>query len=378
MTKIPETGYSGLTGEYRPMHDLTFWRKKLLPYTKKSDAIAFRQIIVTLIPFVGLWAAYIHLVEQSIWYFIPFSFVVSFFILRCFVLMHDCGHKAMFKTMWMNKFFGYLMGVITGMPQAVWSKNHDYHHNTNGDWVKYGGVFNIITTQDYAALSDKKKKHYWWYRQPIILIPAGFFYVLFNPRFNWAVGILVMLVKLVKSIITLQFSKAVDDFQKWETKFWKSKQDFWHMTYNNLLLLAIWVVMIQWIGALEFFALYVVSTSLSGTWGILLFTIQHNFEHAYATDTQHVNHYRAALEGTSMLVQPRIFNWFTADIAYHHLHHLSVAIPNYRLEACHKEWEHLFKDVKRVKITELLTTFDYMLWDPQLQKVVSRESILNT
>jgi omega-6 fatty acid desaturase (delta-12 desaturase) len=107
----------------------------------------------------------------------------------------------------------------------------------------------------------------------------------------------------------------------------------------------------------------------------LAFAIQHNFEDAYATDTEQVNHYRAAFEGTSMLVLPKVLNWFTADIAYHHVHHLSTAIPNYNLKACHKEYESLFADVKRVYLSELMTTFDYKLWDPEKQKVVSIEAL---
>jgi omega-6 fatty acid desaturase (delta-12 desaturase) len=113
---------------------------------------------------------------------------------------------------------------------------------------------------------------------------------------------------------------------------------------------------------------------LAGSVGILLFTIQHNFEDSYATDTARVCHYKAALEGTSMLVLPRILNWFTADIAYHHLHHLSVAIPNYQLAACHHKYESLFTDIKRFGVGDLLGTFEYQLWDVEEQKVVARET----
>ncbi len=359
------------------MHDLKFWRDKLMPYTKKSNAIAYRQVFLTLLPFALLWVAYSHFVKQSLWYALPFALITSLFILRSFVLMHDCGHKAMFQSQQANKFFGFLFGVVTGMPEAVWSKNHAYHHKTNGDWVKYGGVFSIITTDKYKELTDKQKRNYWLFRQPLILIPAGFFYVLFFPRFNWIVGHFAMLYKILKPLITFKFSEASAVAKKWETKFWKSKDDYKHMTYNNLTLLAIWALMIQWLGAAEFFTMYVISTSLSGSFGILLFTIQHNFEDSYATDSERVNYCKAALEGTSMLILPRTLNWFTAGIAYHHIHHLSVAIPNYNLQACHEAYEDLFKDVKRAYMSDLLGTFEYQLWDPELQKVVSRYSLQN-
>jgi omega-6 fatty acid desaturase (delta-12 desaturase) len=356
------------------MFEPNFWREKLVAYTVKSNAIGTRQVLLTLIPFILLWVGYALLVDASIYLFIPFSILVSLFILRSFVLMHDCGHGSLFKSRRANQIFGFVFGVITGMPQFVWSKNHAYHHNTNGDWVKYGGVFNILSTSEYAKLSKGEQRYYWIFRQPLILIPAGFFYVLFNPRFNWLLGNLLMLAKIIRPLLTFQFSEAVRVAKKWETKFWKGKKDYLHMTYNNVALLAIWFIMCKTIGTAEFFCLYAVSTSLAGSVGILLFTIQHNFEDSYATDTARVNSYRAALEGTSMLVLPKVLNWFTADIAYHHLHHLSVAIPNYHLAACHREYESLFVDVKRFRCRDLLSTFKYQLWDKDAQKVVAKES----
>lgn len=348
-----------------------FWRKKLLPYTKKSNLIATRQVLLTLIPFLLLWAGYVYSVKISYWYAIPFLILVSFFILRMFVLMHDCGHGALFKSRRANHIVGFALGVLTGMPQFVWSKNHDFHHKTNGDWEKYGGVFSITTTDRYASFSKKEQKKYRLLRHPAILVPAGFIYVLFNPRFNWILGNLTMLVKIIKPLLKFDLSKSINTAQKWESKYWKGKKDYLHMTYNNLVLIFIWILMCKTIGTSEFFLLYVTSVSLAGSLGILTFAIQHNFEDAYATGTAQVNHYRAALEGTSMLVLPKVLNWFTADIAYHHLHHLSTAIPNYQLAACHKEWESLFVNVKRIHLKELMTTFKYQLWDPETQKVVA-------
>ncbi len=348
-----------------------FWRKKLLPYTQKSNALASRQILLTLVPFALLWIGYIYAVEFSYWYAIPFVILVSFFVLRMFVLMHDCGHGALFKSRQANHIVGFFLGVLTGMPQFVWSKNHDFHHKTNGDWVKYGGVFNITTTDKYAKLSKKQKRNYRLFRHPVILLPAGFIYVLFNPRFNWLLGNITMFLKILAPLLTLKFSKALDVARKWETKYWKGKKDYLHMTYNNITLISIWVIMCMTIGAGKFFLLYAISISLAGSMGILAFAIQHNFEDAYATDTAQVNHYRAALEGTSMLVLPKVLHWFTADIAYHHLHHLSTAIPNYQLASCHKKFESLFVDVKRIYLRDLMSTFEYQLWDTEKQKVVS-------
>ena len=156
------------------MHNPTFWREKLAPYTTKSNVVAAGQVLSVLGPFVLLWVGYAYAVQESIWFFIPFCLALTLFILRSFVLMHDCGHGAMFSSKRANDFFGFVFGVINGMPQYVWSKSHKYHHNTNGDWVKYGGVFNILSTDQYAQLSASKQKQYWMFRQPLIVFPAGF------------------------------------------------------------------------------------------------------------------------------------------------------------------------------------------------------------
>lgn len=355
------------------MHDPKFWAKKLQPYTQTSNWIATRQVLLTLIPVGLLWLAYAYLAKQSLWFVIPIALVTSLFILRAFVLMHDCGHYSLFRTRRANQTVGFILGVVTGMPQYVWSKNHNYHHKTNGDWDSYGGVFNIITTDEYAELSERQKKNYWRFRQPIILIPAGFFYVLFFPRVNWVLGHFVIAYKILRPLATLRFSASIDAARKWETQYWKTKKDYQHMSYNNIALLLIWIVMSAWIGFLPFFLLYVASTSLCGSMGILAFTIQHNFENSYASDTSRVDACQAALEGTSMLVLPKVLNWFTADIAYHHLHHLSVAIPNYHLEACHNEYQEFFEDVTRIYLSDFMSTFEYQLWDPKLERIVSRE-----
>jgi omega-6 fatty acid desaturase (delta-12 desaturase) len=102
-----------------------------------------------------------------------------------------------------------------------------------------------------------------------------------------------------------------------------------------------------------------------------LFTVQHNFEHAYATDTADWDYDRAAIEGTSFLILPRWLGWCTANIAYHHIHHLSAKIPNYALAACHNEYAHLFTRVKRVKLFEVPSALKCLLWDEQAQRIIS-------
>jgi omega-6 fatty acid desaturase (delta-12 desaturase) len=148
------------------------------------------------------------------------------------------------------------------------------------------------------------------------------------------------------------------------------------MLWNNLVLLSAWALMAWAVGPWPFFVCYVVSGSLAGGYGIILFTVQHNFEHAYASADEGWNRDEAALSGTSFLVLPRWLNWITADAAYHHVHHLCASVPNYRLAACHKEHELLFSSVTRVGLFEIPSALKHVLWDVAARRLVSVAEVM--
>ncbi len=143
------------------------------------------------------------------------------------------------------------------------------------------------------------------------------------------------------------------------------------MFWNNIVLMALLGSMAWAIGPMLFFACWTASVSLAGGAGILLFTVQHNFEHSYASNDEGWDYDQAAIKGTSFLVLPHWLNWFTVNIAYHHIHHLSARIPNYCLVACHNEHRHLFSDVKRISLSEIPRALKYILWDTRLRCIVS-------
>jgi omega-6 fatty acid desaturase (delta-12 desaturase) len=351
--------------------DKKAWNETLKPFMVKSNFIAARQLVVTLSLFVGVWFLYIQTIDVSALLAIPFSVIMAFFVLRFFVLMHDCGHGALFTSPRANQFFGYVLGVITGMPQFVWSKSHSYHHSTNGDWEKFRGALNILTKKEYVQLTPVQQYKYRVIRHPLtLLFLGGFFYVFFNPRFNWLVG----LIKFSKDLLCSAMFGSMEETKKLlkdcPSKKWKSAKEFRHMTYNNVTLLIIWFFMARAIGTYNFFIVYIAALSLAGGLGIIFFTAQHNFENSYAEDTSHSDHTRAALEGTSYLKLPGLLNWFTADIGYHHIHHLSTGVPNYRLAACHRALEDHFIDVKRIHWREIHYSIKHLLWDTETKKIV--------
>ncbi len=143
------------------------------------------------------------------------------------------------------------------------------------------------------------------------------------------------------------------------------------MFWNNVALLGAWALMCRACGGGLFFSIYLLSVSVAGGIGIILFTVQHNFEHAYASSSERWDYDTGAIEGTSYLVLPDWLKWFTANIGYHHIHNLSANIPNYHLPDCHAEYEHLFDRVRRVKLSQVYGALHCILWDQRARRIIS-------
>ena len=229
---------------------------------------------------------------------------------------------------------------------------------------EFGHLKNVSKRNKYIAMTRWQKICYVTFRHPLIIFTGGgFYYLLFNPRFTWLIGSIQMIFYIIK-IKRLSPRKAFSKIVKsHKSRYWKTLKEYRNMSYNNIAFVISFIVMSKLIGLWPFVILYTLSLSIAGGFGLLIFTIQHNFEGSYASDTKDWDYCRAALEGTSFLILPKFLNWFTADIAYHHLHHLSSAIPNYRLAACHYKLEHLFKKVKRIRVNEFLSSFRCIIWD---------------
>lgn len=337
-------------------------------YARPDNMKAWSQVLSTLLPLAVLWGVVALGAEQG-WPLVLAVALMCLLLLRVFVLMHECGHGSLFRSPRLNRMFGFVFGVISGMPQYVWSQRHHYHHSTNGNWAKYRGPLCIVTVDEYAAMSEVRQRSY-RRRRSIWLAPlAGFMYLIFNPRMGWMRGSISLLRHMLftpRAGLSLRAHAA-----SFRTPVWNSSAEYWHMFWNNVVLLALWGVMSWAIGPLLFFGCYLFSVSLSGGVGILLFTVQHNFEESYASADEGWDYDRAAMEGTSFLQLPAWLNWVTANIAYHHIHHLSARIPNYRLAACHEEYRDLFASVPRIGLGEIPTALKCILWDERRRCIVS-------
>ncbi len=340
-------------------------------YGKSDDLLGLTQIATTLVPLALLWWAAIRCAATSSWLVLVPLLLITLLLVRVFGLMHECGHGSLFRTRWLNSAVGFVLGVVAGMPQYVWSQHHNFHHAHNGNWDRYRGPYATLSVDEYAQLTSSQQRFY-RNKCSIGAAPlAGFIYLIFTPRFTWLNGSAGLLIHALRGKLAEPATSLSSHAASYQTRYWKSAREYRHMLWNNLALLCMWTVMCWACGTALFFSIYLVTLSVAGGLGIVLFTVQHNFEHSYASDNERWDRDTGVMEGTSFLVLPRWLNWFTVDIGYHHIHHLSSNIPNYRLAACHAEYEHLFARVRRVQLWEVLGSLKCILWDKQAQHIIS-------
>ena len=321
------------------------------------------QFLSVIAPIAGLWYVIWQTWLDSPWLDAAATACMSLFLLRGFVLMHDCGHHSLFRSKRLNRLGGFLLGVLSGLPQQVWAENHRFHHVTNGNWARYRGPMNVASVTDYLAMSVRDRRRYRLTRDILLAPIAGFLYFLLNPRVNW--------LRASGHLVRRRLARGAGAQADAAPRYCASMTHYRYMLWNNVALVATWGAMIWTLGALPFFICYVVSGSLAGGYGIVLFTVQHNFEHSYASADEGWDRDEAALSGTSFLVLPRWLNWITADAAYHHVHHLCASVPNYRLAACHREHAQLFSGVRRVGLFEIPRALKHVLWDMRARRLVS-------
>ncbi len=224
---------------------------------------------------------------------------------------------------------------------------------------------------EYTALSTAKQRFY-RAKCSIAAAPlAGLIYLIINPRLTWIRGTVGLCAHIIRGKMGGSDLSVRELAASYQTRYWKNLKEYRHMLWNNVVLLSIWVAMCWFYGAAQFFTVYLLSVSIAGGLGIVLFTVQHNFEHAYATGGERWDYDTGAIEGTSFLVLPGWLNWFTANIGYHHIHHLSSSIPSYRLVACHNEYQHLFPDVVRVTLSGVSGAMKCILWDIRAHRIIT-------
>jgi acyl-lipid omega-6 desaturase (Delta-12 desaturase) len=343
----------------------------LNPYMKSDDLRATYQILNTVIPYICLWFLAVKVAAVSVWLLPPIVILMSLFSVRSFSLMHDCGHYSLFSSKKVNRCIGFLLGIINAIPQYSWSRDHAYHHKTNGDWERYRGVIDVLSVEEFAKLNSGDRRFYEILRHPLMAFPGGFFYLAIQPRLALILGIKDFtdhLFTWIEQDPQIGLSKIISTHK---SKHWQSTTEFWDLLFNNICVLSIWVVLSYWLGAGFFLSIYSIGLTFSAVIFIWIFFVQHIFEGSYAHKTASWDYLAGAIEGSSYLELPTILKWFTADIGYHNIHHLSERIPNYHLAACHHQNIHLLSHIKTLKIGDMLDCAKFILWDAESNSLVS-------
>lgn len=314
-------------------------RKSMNPYEKAETTASIKQIINTFVPFFLLWyIAYLFL-SVSIWLVIPVAVVAAGFLVRIFIIFHDCCHNSFFRNRKANVILGNISGILTLFPFKQWQHSHNVHHAGSGNLDKRGiGDMWMLTVDEYYAASKWTRLQYRLYRNPLVMFGIGpIFAFLIANRFN---------------------RKNAGKKERRNTYF------------TNAAIAALWGIMCYLVGWQAFLIIQGTIFYLSGVAGIWLFYVQHTFEDSYFEENDDWEYVKAAVEGSSYYQLPKPLQWMTGNIGYHHVHHLSPRVPNYRLADAHKDTLPL-QHVPTITLLTSLKSLRFRLWDEREKKFVT-------
>ena len=315
------------------------WRKIVLKYQKPCIKKASWQLVNTLVSFLAVWVAMAFVYDYSIWLTIPLMFIGGGLGVRTFIIFHDCGHQSFFKSRRANDIWGYITGTIVFTPYRFWHWEHRIHHSTTGDLDgRAEGDVWTMTVKEYEESPWKTRLLYRLVRNPFILFT-------FSPMFLFVV------------------------WQRFSTKK-ASRKDRLSVLWTNIGLACMIGLGCYLLGWQKYLILQLGVSFIANSAGIWIFYVQHQFEDVYWARNEEWNFAAAALEGSSFYKLPKILQWFSGNIGFHHIHHLSSRIPNYRLEECHNA-EPLFQEVPEMTLISSLSCLKYRLHDEENERLVS-------
>ena len=321
------------------------WKRAVAEHRKPTLRRSVWQIVNTLASYVALWGLMIWTIGISYWITLALAVVAAGFLARTFIIFHDCGHGSFFESRRANDLLGFVTGVLTFTPYRQWRHLHALHHATSGDLDRRGpGDIWTLTVQEYLEASRAKRFWYRLARNPFVLFVLAPFYVfLIQQRFP---------------------SRSVEKRER--------RSVYW----TNAALLAIAVLMSLTIGPKAYLLIQFPVIMIAAATGVWLFYVQHQFEDVYWERHAKWDFAEAALRGSSFYKLPRVLQWFTGNIGFHHIHHLSPTIPNYNLERCHKG-DPMFQNVKQVTLWSSMKALSFRLWDERRKELVGYGRLRN-
>jgi acyl-lipid omega-6 desaturase (Delta-12 desaturase) len=321
------------------------WYQAIGKYAHSNLNKSLWQLLDTFVPYCVLWALMLYTVRHGYpyWITLALAVVAAGFMVRIFILFHDCCHGSFFASRRANTILGYVSGIVTFTPFEDWRYSHNLHHATAGDLDRRGvGAIRTMTKKEYLAAPMRKRLAYRIYRNPFVFFgPGAALLFLFFQRFS---------------------SKGA------------GKRERISVSLTNLALLIIIAVASLTIGFQRYVLIQLPIILIGGALGLWLFYVQHQFENVYWARPDVWDPLRVALEGSSYLKLPKILQWFSGNIGLHHIHHVRPNIPNYNLQQCYADIP-AFQAVKPITIRTSFRTLRLSLYDERQKKMVSFRSL---
>jgi omega-6 fatty acid desaturase (delta-12 desaturase) len=319
------------------------WKKIVAPYQVSDKKRSLWQIVNSILPYIILWILMWLSLRISYWLTLALAVFAAGFMIRIFIIHHDSGHGSFFKSRQANRIIGYITGIITLTAFEQWRHDHAVHHATAGNLDRRGvGDVSTWTIEEYQNASTWKRLGYRLMRNPLVLFTIGppIVFIIGHRFFTKGAGKdekrSVILTNIILAVLIAIACIAIG---------WKA---------FVMVQLPIW-----WLG------------TVTGVW---LFYVQHQFEGVYWRRHKDWNYLDSSMKGASFYKLPKILNWFTGNIGYHHIHHLSPRIPNYRLAACHDE-NPILQAVPTLTIQQSLKSLRLRVYDEASQQLVGWDEV---
>jgi len=322
-----------------PRTEKTVWRPSVAPYEQPDHRRSVWQVVNSFVPYFALWGAMVWSLSVSYWLTLPLALLAAGFLVRIFIIAHDCGHGSFLRSRRASTVLGSISAAMAFTPYGSWRYQHAIHHASAGnlDGRDIGDIW-TMTAREYSSASRFRRLQYRFYRNPFVLLFIGpLFQFLVANRFHRPSATRVERASIIQT---------------------------------NVAIAAVFVVASLTIGIKAYVLIQLPVMAFAATFGVLLFYLQHQFEGVYWEREESWDYARQALEGSSYFKLPRILQWFSGNIGFHHVHHLSPRIPNYFLEKCHNEQE-LFRSVKPLTPSDALTSLRFRLWDEDRRRLIT-------
>jgi omega-6 fatty acid desaturase (delta-12 desaturase) len=313
------------------------WQGIVSKYAYPETWRSLWQVFNSVIPFFIGWYLMYRSLEVGYWLTLLLAVPTAGFMVRCFIIFHDCCHGSFFKSIKTNDRLGLVIGVLVLTPFHQWKHSHAIHHATAGDLDRRGiGDVYTMTVEEYLAAPWYKKVGYRIMRSPLILFTIGSFLVF---------------------TVTHRFSEKNAGKRERNSVIW-----------TNLAIAAVIAWLILEIGWVAFLLVEVPILLIACGSGVWLFYVQHNFDPTYWERHNEWEFFNAGMDGSSFYKLPKLLQWFTGNIGFHHIHHLSPRIPNYKLEQCHNENPEF--QIEPLTLQHSFKSLFFRLWDEKEKMLV--------